>query len=163
MQGGPVLEWRWSTIYDAIDQHYPHTGRTTLVFCVSSDDSFYDNDFSLPHRATHIKADSSIKTYITSLPVVLLHSAASFYGLSQQTRDVEPMLGRCWASVVDAGPTSTQHWFHVLFLCLLLTQSVRNDALVSWQQTIPNTQFRTLQASNAQLWLVTDAVAQSRD
>ena len=33
--------------------------------------------------------------------------------LSQQTRDVEPMLGWCRPSVVDDEPTSTQHWFSV--------------------------------------------------
>ena len=26
------------------------------------------------------------------------------------------MLIRCWADVVDGGPTSTQHWFNVSFL-----------------------------------------------
>ena len=31
---------------------------------------------------------------------------------SSQTRDVEPMLGWCWPSVADAGPTSTQHWLN---------------------------------------------------
>ena len=29
---------------------------------------------------------------------------------SSQTRDVEPMLVWCWPIIVDAGPTSTQHW-----------------------------------------------------
>ena len=28
----------------------------------------------------------------------------------QETRDVSPMLSRCWVSVVDAGPASRQHW-----------------------------------------------------
>ena len=32
---------------------------------------------------------------------------------TQQTPDVHPMLGWCWASVVDGGPTSTQHWGNV--------------------------------------------------
>ena len=36
---------------------------------------------------------------------------------SQLTRDIEPMLGWCWASVVDGGPTSAQHWLNVS--CLL--------------------------------------------
>ena len=35
----------------------------------------------------------------------------------QQTREVEPMLGQCWASVLDDEPTLTQHWFNVS--CLL--------------------------------------------
>ena len=29
---------------------------------------------------------------------------------TQQTRRVGPMLGWCWASVVDDGPASAQHW-----------------------------------------------------
>ena len=33
---------------------------------------------------------------------------------SQWTGNVGPMLGYCWASVCDAGPTVTQHWFKVL-------------------------------------------------
>ena len=33
------------------------------------------------------------------------------------TRDIEPMLGQCWADVVDGGPTLTRHWFNVS--CLL--------------------------------------------
>ena len=32
---------------------------------------------------------------------------------TQQARDIEPVLGQCWADVVDGGPTSTQHWFNV--------------------------------------------------
>ena len=35
----------------------------------------------------------------------------------QKTRDIEPMLGQCWPSVYDAGPTLTRHWLDVS--CLL--------------------------------------------
>ena len=28
---------------------------------------------------------------------------------SHQTRDIDPMLYKCWASVVDGGPTLIQH------------------------------------------------------
>ena len=35
----------------------------------------------------------------------------------QQTRDIELMLGQCWTSVVDVGPTLPQHWLNVS--CLL--------------------------------------------
>ena len=38
-------------------------------------------------------------------------------GSTQQTRDIEPMLGQCWTDVVDGGPALTQHWFNVS--CLL--------------------------------------------
>ena len=43
--------------------------------------------------------------------------------LTQQTRDIEAMLGQCWADVVDGGPTLNQHWFNVS--CLLGTCSHR--------------------------------------
>ena len=56
--------------------------------------------------------------------IILLHLAMVFMFyptrlllVSQQTRDNEPMLGQCWADVVDGGPTLTQHWFNVA--CLL--------------------------------------------
>ena len=45
-------------------------------------------------------------------------------GISHQTRDIELMLAYCWASVSDAGPTITRHWFNVSFLmayCLLIS------------------------------------------
>ena len=35
----------------------------------------------------------------------------------QQTRGIDPMLGRCWASVEDGGPTMTQPWVNAS--CLL--------------------------------------------
>ena len=34
---------------------------------------------------------------------------------SQQTRDIDPMLEQCWASVVDGSPTFKQHWVDVSF------------------------------------------------
>ena len=50
----------------------------------------------------------------------------------QQTREVTPMQGQCWASVVDAGPTLTQHWVNVLFAgtCLQI-QIVQGRVLLS--------------------------------
>ena len=36
---------------------------------------------------------------------------------SQRARDIYPMLGLCWATVSDAGPTLPQHWVNVS--CLL--------------------------------------------
>ena len=35
-------------------------------------------------------------------------------GISQQTRDVGPVLFYCWDSVCDAGPTVKQHWLCAL-------------------------------------------------
>ena len=47
---------------------------------------------------------------------------------STATCDSEPMLGKCWASVVDGGPTFIQHWFNVM--CLLRRWSNIYTALV---------------------------------
>ena len=33
-----------------------------------------------------------------------------------RTRDIDPMLDQCWASVVDGGPTLVQHWVDVLLV-----------------------------------------------
>ena len=46
--------------------------------------------------------------------------------VSQQTRDIEPMLGWCWPNVGDDGPTSNQHWFNALcFLGCPYTDELR--------------------------------------
>ena len=37
--------------------------------------------------------------------------------ISQQTRDIHPLLYQCWPTVFDAGPTLKQHWVNVP--CLL--------------------------------------------
>ena len=54
----------------------------------------------------------------------------------QQMRGIEPMLGQCWAAVVDGGPTLTQYWVNVS--CLLVGQHRGNDGTAS--------------ATAAQLW-----------
>ena len=41
--------------------------------------------------------------------------------------DIEPLLGWCWADVVDGGPASSQHWFNVW--CFLGTLHVYNQCL----------------------------------
>ena len=46
---------------------------------------------------------------------------------TQQTRYIDPVLGQCWATVCDGGPTLTQHWVDVS--CLLWTRDpCRDDA-----------------------------------
>ena len=35
---------------------------------------------------------------------------------TQQTQDIESMLGQCWPDVYDSGPTLTLHCFNVSFL-----------------------------------------------
>ena len=48
-----------------------------------------------------------------------LHALSMYWYVSQktqQTRDVDPMLGYCWANE-DGEPTLTQHWVNVT--CLL--------------------------------------------
>ena len=47
---------------------------------------------------------------------------------SQLARDIEPVLDKCWASVVDSGPELHQHWLNVS--CLLGWMSVGNDLTV---------------------------------
>ena len=42
--------------------------------------------------------------------------------VSQQTRDFPPLLGQCWADVVDGGPTLTHHWAKVPCLLGWLSQ-----------------------------------------
>ena len=46
------------------------------------------------------------------------HAGQSRSSITQQTRDVNPMLYYCWASVADGGPTVIQHWVNVS--CLLV-------------------------------------------
>ena len=33
---------------------------------------------------------------------------------AQQPLDIDPLLGQCWASVADDGPTLIQHWIDAL-------------------------------------------------
>ena len=42
----------------------------------------------------------------------------------QQTRDVDPMLDRCWAGVEDASRTSTQHWVDVIWWRYIITRFI---------------------------------------
>ena len=39
-----------------------------------------------------------------------------FSVVTQQTRDIDPMLRQCWNNVVDGGPALAQHWINVSFL-----------------------------------------------
>ena len=41
--------------------------------------------------------------------------------ISQQTRDIHPMLFQCWPSVEDDGPTLKQHWVNAPCLLGLLS------------------------------------------
>ena len=34
---------------------------------------------------------------------------------THQTRDIQPVLEKCWTSVEDGGPTLNQHWVNVLY------------------------------------------------
>ena len=42
-----------------------------------------------------------------------MHNVSDHDLLRQKTRAAEPMLGKCWPTVCDAGPTLTQHWLIV--------------------------------------------------
>ena len=50
------------------------------------------------------------KMYKVSITMVTLER-------SRKTRDIEPLLVQCWASVVDGEPTLNQQWLNVS--CLL--------------------------------------------
>ena len=65
-------------------------------------------------------------------PPRLTHKVCALLGqkavaASQQTRDIEPMLGQCLPAVYDVGPTLTQHWcegsFLVTTVCWLFSAS----------------------------------------
>ena len=55
----------------------------------------------------------------------------SFALLTQQTRDLHPMLFQCWASVEDGGPALEQHWVNVL--CLLGNESGFSSPLCTYR------------------------------
>ena len=52
----------------------------------------------------------------------------SMYDAWRQARNIEPMVGQCWADVVDGGPTLTQHWFNVW--CLLGWRRIRGCSII---------------------------------
>ena len=47
--------------------------------------------------------------------------------ISQQTRNLQPMLVWCWPIVYDAGPTSNQHWLNIS--CLLDSSAISSDVI----------------------------------
>ena len=49
--------------------------------------------------------------------------------VTQQARDVKPMLLLGWSSVYDAGTTLNQHWFNVS--CVLGPRCLQSEALFS--------------------------------
>ena len=63
--------------------------------------------------------------------ILLMHHSSPTVTVShaRQTRDVDAMLARCWASVVDDGPISNQHWLYVT--CLLRVTSHKSVVLLS--------------------------------
>ena len=58
------------------------------------------------------------------------HSGVGWQSIYQHTIHVEPMLGWCWPSVEDVGPTSAQHWVNMS--CLPGYQHTRH-----WHNTDP--------------------------
>ena len=60
------------------------------------------------HYMTNIKPTSVQRLVFAGFELMSYMVSAAH--LSSQTRDVEPMLVWCWPIIVDAGPTSTQHW-----------------------------------------------------
>ena len=54
-----------------------------------------------------------------------INKGVNDFVVSQQTRDIEPLLDQCWASVVDGGPTLNQQRLNI---SLLLSGYVGFDA-----------------------------------
>ena len=54
---------------------------------------------------------------ITSTSLLFTRNRAYAHVPVQQTREINPMLVQCWASIVDGGPTLYQHWLDAS--CLL--------------------------------------------
>ena len=72
-----------------------------------------DPTFSLQDELTQVDhALSPSLHFLSSIHLI----PTSLYSLlrTQQTRDVGPMLGWRWASVVDGGPASVQHWANAI-------------------------------------------------
>ena len=88
-------------------------------------------NFAVLTYAMELRRNLVFSSYMLTLPCVFLAcltlvvfwlppnrpDRTSLGEPSQQTRDIEPMLGQYWADVVDGGLTLTQHWFSVS--CLL--------------------------------------------
>ena len=55
---------------------------------------------------------SSLSTMTAAcLNVIRYSDTSTLINLTtQQTRDIDPMMDQCWASVVDGGTTLVQHW-----------------------------------------------------
>ena len=51
--------------------------------------------------------------------------------ISQQTRDIHPMLFQCWATVFKSGPTLKQHWVNALCLLGYQTEHRLHSSLCS--------------------------------
>ena len=60
--------------------------------------------------------------------------------LGEQTRYIDPILGECWADVVEGGPTFTQHWVNAS--CLLWGE----------RQIIDGSGFSTFGPAMTQCW-----------
>ena len=69
-----------------------------------------------PTTGVHFAMESFVP-YHTLKKYPPLLSAYNKLTLTQQARDIDPVLFQCWASVADAGPTLKQHWVNVS--CLL--------------------------------------------
>ena len=89
---------------------------------------------SAVHRINVVDGDPTLNQHWISVPFWLggIH-------MSQQTWDIEPMLGWCWPIIYDAGPTSTQHRFNVACLlgynhtiswCLYSNQTWKNGSKI---------------------------------
>ena len=96
----------------------------------------YQWDRSVARRAPGWHADATWPTLNQHRFDVLCLLGLSWWAtwcllhiFSSQTRDVEPMLGWCWPSVVDAVPPSAQHWLNASCrMTLHLGEATRSKA-----------------------------------
>ena len=70
--------------------------------------------------------------------------------LTQQTRDVQPMLVQCWASVEDDGPTLYQHWLNVS--CLLVRYMYSTNVVLMLHGRVTECSQHWLIVSSTEDW-----------
>ena len=110
-----------------LHQHYRITWRNVIKHCDIDIMSVTSMPMPFLSCAMWSRNYISFKTdYIAQIlwHVFIVHTCIITCIITQQTRSVGPMLGWRWASVVDDGPTSAQHWANAS--CLLGTYMHNN-------------------------------------
>ena len=77
-------------------------------------------------NVTHAGLYTALALGTSFLTVLGQNSIVNHYEiLAQQTREVDPMLDKCWPTVYDAGPTLALHRINVS--CLLRVYRIKNS------------------------------------